>query len=86
MDGVKAHRTEETDPIQTIARNSFMSLWQGYCDLKDLARDLMAIVEDKCPDCGAKELHSASLDGKEAMSCTECEWIRSYDQLRERVP
>jgi hypothetical protein len=78
------HRTE--NDVQTIARQSFMSLWQGYCDLKQLARDLMALVEGKCPDCGHDELHSALVEGKEGVSCTECEWAKSYDSLRSQVP
>jgi hypothetical protein len=81
-----SHPTTDPVSVQTIAHQSLMSLWQGYCDLKQLSRDLMAIVEGKCPDCGAKDLHTASIDDKEGMSCGECEWIRSYEHYRSLVP
>jgi hypothetical protein len=72
--------------IQTIAHQSFLSLWQGYCDLKQLSRDLMLIVEMKCPECHAQDLHSAIIDGKDGFSCGECEWGTSYEALRSKVP
>lgn len=81
-----APQSTEQQDVQTIARQSFMSLWQGYCDLKQLSRDLMALVEGKCPECGEADLHSASVDAKEGVSCCECEWARSYESLRSRVP
>jgi hypothetical protein len=77
---------DASDTLQKIAQESFLSLWQGYCDLKQLSRDLMHIVDGECPDCFEKALHSAQLEGKPALSCTECEWASTYERLRGMIP
>lgn len=82
----EAPLSSDQQDIQTAARKSFMSLWQGYCDLKQLARDLMALVEGKCPECGHDDMHSAQVDGKEGISCCNCAWARSYESIRSQVP
>jgi uncharacterized protein (DUF983 family) len=72
--------------IQTIAVQGFMSLWQGYCDLKQISRDLMMLVDGRCPECHKDQLHSAHVDGKEGISCGACDWSTSYEALRSKVP
>lgn len=84
-----SNETLTKDPnidMQTIAHQSFMSLWTGYCDLKQLSRDLMALVEGKCPECDAEDLHSATVDSKDGVSCCGCDWATSYEALRSKVP
>ena len=53
--------------------------------LKIIVERLLELVEGRCPDCGSQELHSASLNSHEAVSCGACDWIRSYQQMREEA-
>lgn len=42
------------------------------------------IAKGVCPKCGQEDsLHSAAIDNEEAVSCTECQYIVSYKDLRD---
>lgn len=42
---------------------------------------LLKVALGECPECGENDLHSAAVGGKEAVSCTECDWIDTYEAL-----
>lgn len=46
----------------------------------------LELTPDRCPACGSDDLHSASLDGDDAISCGDCEWIATIASFQRRTP
>lgn len=36
----------------------------------------------QCPQCGSTDLHSAALNGADALSCCDCDWIATIESFQ----